>query len=63
MNKCIAYKEDGTICDAPACVIDEQRGGMVCVDHAPAIQSLRAIKAAFNKVFLGVDEEVPDGRD
>jgi len=63
MNKCIVYKEDGTLCGAPACVIDQQRGGMVCVDHAPAIQSLKAMKEAFRKVFGEVDEEVPDGRD
>ncbi len=32
---CIAYREDGTICGAPASVLDTQRGGMVCTAHAP----------------------------
>jgi hypothetical protein len=31
--KCIAYKEDGTICNRPATQIDNQRGGMVCTAH------------------------------
>ena len=31
---CIAYAEDGTICGKPAIVIDVQRGGMVCEEHA-----------------------------
>ena len=33
--KCIAYREDGRICGRPATVIDQQRGGMVCQEHAP----------------------------
>ena len=33
--KCIAYKDDGTICGKPATVLDPQRGGMVCKEHAP----------------------------
>lgn len=32
---CIAYLNDGRICGAPACVLDLQRGGMVCWAHAP----------------------------
>lgn len=31
--KCIAYNEQGNICGAPANIIDEQRGGMVCQEH------------------------------
>lgn len=34
--KCIAYRDDGAICKAPATVLDTQRGGMVCRAHAPA---------------------------
>jgi hypothetical protein len=33
--RCIAYKEDGTICGERATVIDVQRGGMVCAEHVP----------------------------
>jgi hypothetical protein len=28
---CIAYHDDGTICRAPATILDHQRGGMVCL--------------------------------
>lgn len=30
---CIAHREDGCICGAPATVLDVQRGGMVCGEH------------------------------
>jgi hypothetical protein len=36
---CIAYQADGTLCRAPASILDRQRGGMVCDAHgllAPA---------------------------
>jgi hypothetical protein len=33
--QCIAYTEAGTICRRPATVLDTQRGGMVCEEHAP----------------------------
>ena len=36
--KCIAYTDDGTICRLPATVLDQERGGMVCDDHAPVVQ-------------------------
>ena len=32
---CIAYQDDGTICRAPATILDHQRGGMVCLQHVP----------------------------
>jgi hypothetical protein len=32
---CIAYQDDGTICRAPATILDHQRGGMVCLPHVP----------------------------
>jgi hypothetical protein len=35
MSRCIAYLEDRRICGAPASVLDEQRGGMVCAGHDP----------------------------
>jgi hypothetical protein len=31
---CIVYQDDGRLCRAPATILDHQRGGMVCVDHA-----------------------------
>ena len=34
MSTCIAYWEDGTLCRAPARILDDQRGGMVCLDYA-----------------------------
>jgi hypothetical protein len=33
--RCIAYNDQGKICGRPATVIDLQRGGMVCFEHAP----------------------------
>ena len=36
MNRCIAYRDDGRICGAPAGMIDHQRGGMVCSAHHPS---------------------------
>jgi hypothetical protein len=33
---CIAYREDGLLCRAPATILDPQRGGLVCVQHVPA---------------------------
>jgi hypothetical protein len=32
---CIAYREDGRVCRAPATQLDGQRGGLVCAAHAP----------------------------
>jgi hypothetical protein len=32
---CIAYQEDGSLCRAPATILDHQRGGMVCLQHVP----------------------------
>jgi hypothetical protein len=34
-STCIAYREDGTLCRAPATILDHQRGGMVCLQHVP----------------------------
>lgn len=33
--RCIAYRNDGYICQRAATVLDQQRGGMVCPAHAP----------------------------
>jgi hypothetical protein len=33
-RRSVAYREDGTLCRAPANIRDYQRGGMVCLDHA-----------------------------
>jgi hypothetical protein len=33
---CIAYREDGRVCCEPATIVDHQRKGLVCADHAPA---------------------------
>ena len=32
---CIAYLDSGHICNATATILDLQRGGMVCLEHAP----------------------------
>lgn len=34
-GNCIAHCPSGDICGAPATIIDEQRGGLVCGMHAP----------------------------
>lgn len=36
--RCIAYLESGRLCNAPATVVDRQRGGMVCEAHRPSKQ-------------------------
>jgi hypothetical protein len=35
LSSCIAYRDDGTRCRAPATILDWQRGGLVCRDHVP----------------------------
>jgi hypothetical protein len=35
MNGRLAYRDDGTLCRAPAAILDHQRGGMVCLQHVP----------------------------
>jgi hypothetical protein len=35
MSACIAYQDDGRLCRAPAAILDHQRGGLVCLQHAP----------------------------
>jgi hypothetical protein len=32
---CIAARDDGTRCQAPATILDWSRGGLVCRDHVP----------------------------
>jgi hypothetical protein len=32
-STCLADRDDGTPCRAPATILDHQRGGMVCRDH------------------------------
>lgn len=34
MSRCIAYKDDGTVCGAVATYVDTQRNGLVCEAHA-----------------------------
>jgi hypothetical protein len=34
-STCLAYWDDGTLCRAPASILDHQRGGMVCLQHVP----------------------------
>ena len=31
---CLAYTDDGRLCRAPASILDPQRGGPVCLEHA-----------------------------
>lgn len=33
-GQCIAYLDNGRICGKPATILDRQRGGMVCREHA-----------------------------
>jgi hypothetical protein len=35
---CIAYTAEGFLCRAPATILDKQRHGMVCAEHAPTDQ-------------------------
>jgi hypothetical protein len=35
MSPCIAYQDDGSLCRAPANILDHQRGGLVCLRHVP----------------------------
>ena len=34
-SPCIASRDDGTLCRAPASILDHQRGGLVCLQHVP----------------------------
>lgn len=34
-GSCIAYKDDGTVCCAPAYYLDPLRPGLVCSKHRP----------------------------
>jgi hypothetical protein len=34
-STCLAYREDGTLCRAPATILDHQRGGIVCLQYVP----------------------------
>jgi hypothetical protein len=31
MSPCLAYRDDGSLCRAPARILDHQRGGLVCL--------------------------------
>ena len=43
IGKCVAYLQDGRVCGKSAIVIDYQRGGMVCLEHAIELLSTWAI--------------------
>ncbi len=43
MRTCIAYREDGRLCGAPAPILDAKRGGYVCRLHQPEIPSYLSI--------------------
>lgn len=42
---CIAYLEDGRICRKKAVVLDIQRGGMICLEHAATLPKAPIEKA------------------
>jgi hypothetical protein len=35
MSPCLAYPDDGTLCRAPASLLDHRRGGLVCLRRVP----------------------------
>ena len=43
---CIAYNDDGTICEQPGVMVDEQRGGAVCAQHKPKCATIVGIDGA-----------------
>lgn len=44
--RCVAYQPDGQMCGRRAVVMDMQRGGMVCSEHAPpaSVKLARAVR-------------------
>ena len=43
LARCIAYMDTGRVCGAPATIADPQRGGLVCLAHAPEDRRLRRL--------------------
>jgi len=61
--RCIAYTEGsngGSICGKPTVIVDEERGGMVCAEHAPKKKDfLRAgggEQATLRRRRVGIDQ-------
>lgn len=46
MSTCIAYREDGRLCGAPAPILDPGRGGYVCRLHQPDLPAWLSISPA-----------------
>ena len=44
-DRCIVYLADGQLCGKPATILDKQRGGLVCVEHA---RDRAALQERFN---------------
>lgn len=64
--RCIAYREDGRLCGAPATVLDLQRGGMVCAAHSPAPEpepDPESRRGTWSKYLLDATGALPDGLD
>ena len=65
-DKCTAYRRDGQVCGQPACVDDPQRGGRVCLEHAPGpdwddVRRVLAIFGWWSKRFT--DAEIAERTD
>ena len=61
---CIVHLPDGRRCDAPGVVVDDQRGGLVCYDHAPLDQLVahtirRAMGAPERHLAAALAEPLP----
>ena len=54
--KCLARREDGTICEKPARYADFRRGGFVCEKHQPTREELR--QTSKSRLRRGVEGEI-----
>jgi hypothetical protein len=58
MSPCIAYQEDGSLCRAPASILDWQRGGLVCRDHVPLeIRAAQSQAEAFGSAHMDLEHQ------
>jgi hypothetical protein len=58
VSTCVAHQNDGTICRAPATVLDHQLGGMVCRQHVPLQVALAISQAeAYGSAHANLEHE------
>jgi hypothetical protein len=56
--RCVAYQADGQMCGRRAVVMDMQRGGMVCQEHAPgAAAQLAAAVRRLSDAWAGFPDD------